>query len=101
MQKSENKIRVTAQLVSISDGKNLWSGQFNANFTDIFAVEDSISRQMTEALLLNLTGEEQTRVAKHYTENVEAYEFFLKGRYFLDKRTPDGVKKSIDYFRSD
>jgi DNA-binding winged helix-turn-helix (wHTH) protein/TolB-like protein/tetratricopeptide (TPR) repeat protein len=99
VQKSGNKIRVTAQLVSISDGKHLWSGQFNANFTDIFAVEDSISRQMTEALLLNLTGEEQTRVAKHYTENVEAYEFYLKGRYFLDKRTPDGVKKSIDYFQ--
>jgi tetratricopeptide (TPR) repeat protein len=99
VQRSGDKIRVTAQLLSVTDGRHLWSGQFNENFTDIFAVEDSISRQMVEALLLKLTGEEQNRVAKHYTENVEAYEFFLKGRYFLDKRTPDSVKKSIDYFQ--
>jgi tetratricopeptide (TPR) repeat protein len=99
VQKSGDKIRITAQLLRISDGKHLWSGQFNENFTNIFAVEDSISRQMAEALLLNLTGEQQSRVTKHYTENIEAYEFYLKGRYFLDKRTPDGVKKSIDYFQ--
>jgi DNA-binding winged helix-turn-helix (wHTH) protein/TolB-like protein/tetratricopeptide (TPR) repeat protein len=99
VQRSGEKIRVTAQLLSVTDGRHLWSGQFNDNFTDIFAVEDSISRQMVEALLLKLTGEEQSRVTRHYTENVEAYEFYLKGRYFLDKRTPDGVKKSTEYFQ--
>ena len=99
VQKSGDRIRVTAQLLSISDGKHLWSGQFNANFTDIFAVEDSISRQMVDALLPNLTGEERRRVAKHYTENVEAYELYLRGRYFLDQRTPEGLAKSIDYFK--
>ncbi len=99
VQKSGDKIRVTAQLLSISDGKHLWSGQFNANFTDIFAVEDSISRQMVEALLPNLTGEERGRVTKHYTENIEAYELYSRGRYFQDKRTPDGLNKSIDYFQ--
>src|SRR5258705_13803471 len=78
VQKSGDRIRVTAQLLRISDGKHLWSGQFNESFTDIFAVEDSISRQMVEALLLNLTGEEQSRVTRHNTENVEAYEFYLK-----------------------
>lgn len=99
VQKSGDKIRVTAQLLSISDGKHLWSGQFNANFTDIFAVEDSISRQMVEALLPNLTGEERRRVTKHYTENIEAYELYLRGRYFQDKRTPEALNKSIDYFQ--
>ena len=62
-------------------------------------VEDSISRQMVEALLLELTGEEQSRVTKHHTRNVEAYEFYLRGRYFLDKRTSEGVEKSIQYFQ--
>jgi DNA-binding winged helix-turn-helix (wHTH) protein/TolB-like protein/tetratricopeptide (TPR) repeat protein len=99
VQKSGDKIRVTAQLLSVSDGRHLWSGQFNANFTEIFAVEDSISRQMVEALLPNLTGEERGRVTKHYTENIEAYELYLKGRYFLDKRTSEGLTKSIEYFQ--
>jgi DNA-binding winged helix-turn-helix (wHTH) protein/TolB-like protein/tetratricopeptide (TPR) repeat protein len=99
VQKSGDKIRVTAQLLSIPDGKHLWSGQFNANFTDIFAVEDSMSRQMVEALLPNLTGEERRRVTKHYTENIEAYELYLRGRYFQDKRTAEALNKSIDYFQ--
>ncbi len=99
VQRSGNTIRVTAQLLNVSDGKHIWSGQFNANFTDIFAVEDSISRQMAEALLLKLTGEEQSRITRHYTENVEAYQLYLKGRYFQDKRTADGLAKSLDYFQ--
>lgn len=93
VQRSGDRIRVTAQLLRISDGKHLWSGQFNENFTNIFAVEDSISQQMVEALLLNLTGEEQRQVTRHYTENVEAYQLYLKGRYFQDKMTPEGLKK--------
>jgi DNA-binding winged helix-turn-helix (wHTH) protein/TolB-like protein/Flp pilus assembly protein TadD len=99
VQRSGDKIRVTVQLLNIKNGKHLWSGQFSENFTDIFAVEDSISRQMVDALLLKLTGEEQQQVTKHHTENVEAYEFYLKGRYFLDKRTSEGVKKSIQHFQ--
>jgi DNA-binding winged helix-turn-helix (wHTH) protein/TolB-like protein/tetratricopeptide (TPR) repeat protein len=98
VQRSGDKIRVTVQLLNIKDGKHLWSGQFNENFTDIFAVEDSISRQMVEALL-KLTGEEQQRVTRHPTDNVDAYEDYLKGRYFLDKATPEGVKKSIQHFQ--
>lgn len=99
VQRSGDKIRVTAQLLRISDGKHLWSAQFNENFTDIFAVEDSISKQMVEALLLNLTGEEQRLVTKHHTENIQAYQLYLKGRYFQDKRTPEGWKKGTDYFQ--
>jgi DNA-binding winged helix-turn-helix (wHTH) protein/TolB-like protein/Tfp pilus assembly protein PilF len=99
VQKSGDRIRVTAQLLSISDGKHLWSGQFNENFTNIFAVEDSISEQMLEALRLSLTGDEQRRITRHYTENIEAYELYLRGRYFQDKRTPEGLNKSIDYFQ--
>src|SRR6185295_13085792 len=99
VQKSGDRIRVSAQLLRIVDGKPLWSGEFTENLADIFAVEDSISKQMVEALRLNLTGEEQRRVSRHYTENAEAYQLYLKGRYFQDKRTPDALRKSTEYFQ--
>jgi len=98
VQRSGDRIRVTVQLLSVADGKHLWSGQFNENFTNIFAVEDSISEQMVTAILSKLTGAEQQRVTKHHTENIEAYQLYLKGRYFQDKRTPEGLNKSIEYF---
>ena len=99
VQRSDDRIRVTAQLLRVADGKHLWSGQFDEYFTNIFAVEDSISGQMVEALSLELTGEEQRRVSKHYTENAEAYTLYLKGWYFLNKKTADGLKKSIEKFQ--
>ena len=98
IQRSQDRVRVTARLLRTADGKSLWSGQFNEPFTDIFTLEDSISRQIVEALHLNLTGDEQRRVTKHSTENVEAYELYLKGCYFQDKRTREGVVKSVGYF---
>jgi len=94
-----DRIRVTAQLLNVADGKSLWSGQFSEPFTDIFNVEDSISSQMAEALLRKLTDDEQKLVKKHPTESVEAYELYLKGRFFLDKVDPDSLRKSIDYFQ--
>jgi DNA-binding winged helix-turn-helix (wHTH) protein/TolB-like protein len=99
VQRSGDRIRVTAQLLSIADGKHLWSGQFNEDYTGIFAVEDSISEQMLQALRLGLTDDEQRRVTRHYTENAEAYQLYFKGRYFQDKMTTEGLKKSIDYFQ--
>ncbi len=97
IQRTEGRIRVTARLLRTADGKALWSGQFNEPFTDIFSVEDSISRQIVVALQLDLTGDQQLRVSKHPTESSEAYELYLKGRYFQDKRTANGLTKSVAY----
>ncbi|MGZ7078490.1 MAG: winged helix-turn-helix domain-containing tetratricopeptide repeat protein [Thermoanaerobaculia bacterium] len=99
IQRSQNRIRVTARLLRTADGKSLWTGEFNDSFTDIFTVEDSMSRQIAEALHLNLTKDEERRVTKHSTENIEAYEMYLKGQYFQDKRTPEALAKSIEYLR--
>ncbi|HSP13559.1 MAG TPA: winged helix-turn-helix domain-containing protein [Thermoanaerobaculia bacterium] len=99
IQRSGDRIRVTARLLRTADGRSLWSGQFNENFTDIFAVEDSIAQKIVEALHLNLTRDEQRSVTKHPTENIEAYSLYLKGRYFQDKRTEEGVAKSVEYFQ--
>jgi tetratricopeptide (TPR) repeat protein len=87
------------RLVRVSDGAQLWSETFDEKFTDMFAVEDSISQQVAKALSLELSGEEQQRLSKRYTENSDAYQLYLKGRYFWDKRTPAAVDESIGYFR--
>jgi DNA-binding winged helix-turn-helix (wHTH) protein/TolB-like protein/Tfp pilus assembly protein PilF len=92
-------VRITVQLVSVSGGTTLWAGRFDEKFTDIFAVEDSISEQVAEALILKLTSDEKRRLTRRYTEDVEAYQAYLKGRYFWNKRTEEGMRKGVECFR--
>jgi TolB-like protein/Tfp pilus assembly protein PilF len=99
IQRSGQRIRVTVQLISISNGAALWAAKFDEQFTDIFEVEDSISEQMTKALTLKLTGEEKQQLVKHHTEDSEAYQAYLRGRYFWNKRTPDDFKRAIECFQ--
>lgn len=99
IQRVADRVRVTVQLVRVSDGASLWARTFDANFTDIFAVQDSISEQVVKALTLELSREERERMLKRYTESPEAYQAYLKGRYFLDKRSADSVKKAKEYFQ--
>ncbi|MDQ3742959.1 MAG: tetratricopeptide repeat protein [Acidobacteriota bacterium] len=92
-------VRITVQLVSVRGETTLWAESFNEKFTDIFAVEDSISEQVAAALILKLTSDEKRRLTKHYTEDVEAYQAYLKGRYFWNKRTEEGMRKGVECFR--
>jgi DNA-binding winged helix-turn-helix (wHTH) protein/Tfp pilus assembly protein PilF len=93
------RIRVTARLVSVPDGLVLWADKFDENFTDIFKVEDSISGKVAEALALKLSGDEHKRLTKRYTDKAEAYQLYLKGRYFWNKRTEDGFNRGIAQFK--
>jgi tetratricopeptide (TPR) repeat protein len=99
VQKSGKRIRVTVQLVNVSDCALLWSEKFDETFTHIFAVEDSISDQVSKALAPKLTGEEKRALTKRHTDSPIAYEAYLKGRFFFDKRTTDGCKKGIVHFQ--
>jgi DNA-binding winged helix-turn-helix (wHTH) protein/TolB-like protein/Flp pilus assembly protein TadD len=92
-------IRVTVQLVRVEDGSPLWAETFDDKFTSIFRIEDSISGQVAESLMPELTGKEREAVAKRYTENNEAYHLYLKGRYYWNKSTQDTQKKSIEFFQ--
>ena len=96
VQRVGDRIRVTVQLVSVRDGAPLWADKFDEQFTNIFAVQDRISEQAARALTLSSTGQEL--LTKHYTENSEAYQLYLKGRFFWNKRTIEGLNKSIGYF---
>jgi DNA-binding winged helix-turn-helix (wHTH) protein/TolB-like protein/tetratricopeptide (TPR) repeat protein len=98
VQKVGDQLRLTVQLIRVSDGTSLWAGTFDDKFTNLFALQDSISSQVAQALVLHLTGDEQQRIVKHYTDNIEAYQLYQKGRLYWYKFTPEGVEKSIDYF---
>ena len=89
-----DRIRVSARLVSSAEGKQLWAGQFDEKFTDIFAVQDLISERVAAALHIRLTGEEKMRS----TENVEAYQFYVKGRVHTERLILPELRKAIGYF---
>lgn len=99
IQKLGDRIRVTVRLLRVEDGAQLWASKFDEKSTDIFLVQDSISKQVADALAVKLTGEERELLTKHYTGDTEAYQLYLKGRYFLNKSTEEDFKKSIEYFQ--
>jgi len=99
IQKAGEKIRVTVRLVRVVDGASMWSSQFDERITDIFRVQDSISERVAGVLALRLTGEEKERLAKSYTDNTEAYQLYLLGRYHVNRLTDDGILKSLEYFQ--
>lgn len=98
IQKLDDRIRVTVQLVSVEDDTSLWAEKFDEKFIDIFAVQDSISEQVVKALTLRLSGAERKLLAKHQTDNTEAYQAYLKGRYFWNKNTDDWFRKALECF---
>jgi len=98
LQRRGNKIRVTVRLLNVSNGASLWAGTFDEELTDIFALQDAISERVARALALKLSREDKTRLVKHHTENTEAYQLYLKGRYDWWKNRPEEFAKSRDYF---
>jgi TolB-like protein len=91
-------LSIQADLVDVASGAQLWGERYDRKLTDILAVQDEIARHISEKLRFSLTGEEQQRLAKRNTENTEAYQLYLKGRFHWNKFTEEGARKSIDYF---
>jgi adenylate cyclase len=96
VRKSGNRIRVTAQLIEASKGIHLWSERYDRELTDVFTIQDEISQAITQKLKARLSGDRHS--VKRPTENIEAHNLNLKGRYYLFKLTPDGLAKSKEYF---
>ncbi|HXI89815.1 MAG TPA: protein kinase, partial [Blastocatellia bacterium] len=94
-----NLLIIKAELVDTEDGSHLWGEQYNRKLSDIFVIEDEISREISDKLRLKLSGAEKKQLTKRYTENTDAYHFYLKGRFYWNKRTPEGLKKGIEYFQ--
>jgi serine/threonine-protein kinase len=99
LQKAGNRVRITAQLIRVDDESLLWSDQYNRELDDLFAVQDEISLAIVDKLRVQLLGEDKARIVKRHTQNFEAYNLYLKGRYFWNKRTEEGYQKSLEYFQ--
>lgn len=100
VQRSGERLRVTARLLSVDDGRQLWSGRFDEQYTDIFAVQDSIADRVTAALAVQLSSVEQQRLARRPTSDSVAYDLFLNGRYHWNRRSsPVDLQKAMDYYR--
>jgi len=91
-------LAIGAELVDVNSGSQLWGQQYKRQLTDIFVIQDEISTEISKCLRVQFTGEEHQRLTKHYTENPEAYELYLKGRYAWNKRTLEAMRKALGYF---
>src|SRR5450432_3993367 len=98
VQKSGDAVRVNVQLIKAANDSHLWADTFDRKLTDIFSVESEVAKAIAEQLRAKLTGREEEAIRNQPTENSEAHQLYLKGRYFWNKRTSDGLKTSIDYF---
>jgi TolB-like protein/Tfp pilus assembly protein PilF len=98
VRKAGQKLRITAQLINVADGYHLWSERFDREMTDVFAIQDEIAQAVSSKMKRGLRSKTAAGVSKRYTENVEAYNLYLKGIYWRRMLTVDKISKSIDYF---
>src|SRR5262249_28114236 len=90
---------IGAELVKVADGSQLWGEQYKRKLSDIFSVQEEIAREISTKLLPKLTTKQKKKLTRRHTDSPEAYRLYLKGRYFWNKRTPEGFKKGIEYFQ--
>ncbi|HSD85627.1 MAG TPA: hypothetical protein VLG46_17325, partial [Anaerolineae bacterium] len=91
-------LAISLELVDSRDSRQLWGEQYKRKLSDVLAVQTEITREISDRLRLRLNGTEQKKLTKRYTENAEAYQLYLKGRFYWNKFTEEGLKKGIDYF---
>ncbi len=94
-----DRLVVKTELIDAVDGSQLWGEQYSRNHSDIFEVQEEISREISEKLRLKLSGNEKKKLVKRYTDNAEAYQLYLKGRYHWNKRSREGLKSCIAFFQ--
>jgi eukaryotic-like serine/threonine-protein kinase len=92
-------LNIQTDLVRVSDGSELWGDQYTRKVSDLFAVQGDIAREIYDSLRPKLAGAEAKQLAKHDTENPEAYQLYLQGLFYWNKWTQDGFQKAIDFFR--
>jgi len=99
VQKFGDQVRVNVQLINAANDAHLWADTYDRKLIDIFSVETEIAKNIADSLQAKLSGSEKTAMAKKPTENPKAYELYLKGRFFWNKRTGDDLRKSIEYLK--
>jgi len=95
IRRADDRIRITMQLLNVHDGTAVWAGQFDERFTDVLSLEDAISSHVAEALVPRLTGDERLGLAKRGTDDPQAHEAYLRGRFHWNTFTEDGFARAI------
>jgi len=99
VRKADNRLRITVQLINVADGYHLWSEEFERQLGDIFAIQDEISMAIVDKLRVELLDEEKERLVQVETRNLEAYNCYLKGKWFWNKRGGENLLKAIEFFQ--
>jgi tetratricopeptide (TPR) repeat protein len=89
---------VRTELMDVATGSQLWGGQYSRKAADVFVLQDELSNEISDRLRLRLTAEEKQLLTKRNTTNAAAYQLYLRGRYYWNKRSPDGILRAIEYF---
>ena len=98
VRKQGNRLRITTQLINVEDGFHIWSERYDREMEDIFAIQDEIAFALTEKLKITLLDTDREQIAKTYTQNTEAYQYYLQGRYFWNRRNEEGLKAATRFF---
>ncbi len=99
VQKSGDAVRVNVQLIKADNDSQVWAETFDRKLTDIFSVESDVAKAIADQLRAHITRQEEQVIAAKPTKNIEAYDAYLRGRYFWNKRTSDGIKHAIEHFQ--
>ena len=97
--KLEDQLIIKTELINVADGSQLWGEEYKGTLADIFSVQDEVSKKISQSLRLRLSGQDEEKLAKRYTRDAEAYQLYLKGRYFWNRRNEDGFRNGIEYFK--
>jgi len=99
VRKADEQLRISAQLVNVKNGYHLWSKNYDRELKDVFTIQDEIASEIVASLKTKLQPEEREMIVKKPTKNTEAYQLYLKGRFYWNKRTEEDLQKAIGYFR--
>ncbi|MEO8595629.1 MAG: protein kinase [Candidatus Solibacter sp.] len=97
--KRGDEFAISAELIDVRNDRQIWGAKYTRKVSDMMTIQDQISGEISDKLQMRLSGEEKQRLTRHATENTEAYQLYLQGRYFWNKRTLEGVQQSIDFFQ--
>ena len=92
-------LRITARLIRVRDQVQIWSDSFDSNTSSILGLQQEISSAIAEQVRTRLSPERQRALARRHTQNADAYDFLLRGRYFFDQRTPEAMRRAVDFFQ--
>ena len=90
---------VQTELVDAEKGSQIWGAQYNRKLADVLALQEEIAREISQTLRLQLSGEQKQQLVRRYTDNSEAYQLYLKGRFYWNKRSESGLLKALDYYQ--